>query len=46
MYLKDSETNYKALEIKRIIQKADKKENERAFVYKKPVFRLLQKLDG
>jgi len=44
MYLKDGEINYEALEIRRIIQKADKEENERAFVFKKPVFQPLRKL--
>jgi len=44
MYLKNNETDYEALKVRRIIRKAGKEENERAFVFKKPVFRPLQKL--
>ena len=44
MYSKDSENNYKALKTKRIIRKANKKKNERAFVFKKPIFQPLRKL--
>jgi len=45
MYLKNSETDYEALKVRRIIRKASKEENERAFVFKKPVFRPLRKLE-
>ena len=44
MYLKDGETDYEALEARRIVRKASKEENERAFVFKKPVFRPLRRL--
>jgi len=38
MYSKDGEINYEALKVKRIIRKVNKKENERAFIFKKLVF--------
>ena len=44
MYLKDSETNYEALKVKRIVRKASKEENERVFIFKKPIFRPLRRL--
>ena len=44
MYPKNGETNYETPKIKRIIRKANKKENERTFILKKPVFRPLRKL--
>jgi len=46
MYLKDDEINYEALKVKRIIRKADKEENECAFILKKPVFRPFRRLEG
>jgi len=45
MYLKDNETNYEAPEIRRIIWKAGKEENERVFILKKPVFRPFRRLE-
>ena len=44
MYPKDGETDYEAPEARRIVRKAGKKENERAFIFKKLVFRLFRKL--
>jgi len=45
MYPKNDETNYEAPEIKRIIRKAGKEKNERAFIFKKPVFQPLKRLE-
>jgi len=46
MYPEDGETNYEAPEARRIVQKANKEKNERAFVFKKPVFQPLKRLEG
>ena len=46
MYLKDGEIDYEALKARRIVRKANKEKNERAFVFKKPVFRPLRRLEG
>ena len=44
MYSENNEIDYEALKVRRIIRKADKEENERAFVFKKPVFWPLRRL--
>ena len=46
MYPKDGEIDYETLKVRRIVRKAGKEENERAFIFKKPVFRPLRKLKG